>query len=111
MHHIPRAEDSPMTLTNIATSNVLLTPVNFNDYDTSIDSMNAIIMKVPESGGRWEVDENGVRSNYCIPPKLPKFVYEGLEWFEEDGTPAQPATILEMRKAAESYHAIYADQL
>ena len=54
-------------------SSVLLTPVNFNDYDTSVDSMNAIIMKVPGPGEKWEADENEVRSNYCLPPKLPKF--------------------------------------
>ncbi|KAJ7212859.1 copper amine oxidase [Mycena haematopus] len=47
MHHIPRAEDSPMTLTNIATSSVLLTPFNFNDWDPAMESMNAIIIDVP----------------------------------------------------------------
>lgn len=36
-HHIPRAEDSPNTLTNLATSYVLLAPWNFFDHDVSIE--------------------------------------------------------------------------
>lgn len=38
-HHIPRAEDSPNTLTNLATSYVLLAPWNFFDHDVSIESV------------------------------------------------------------------------
>ncbi|KAF7325587.1 Amine oxidase catalytic domain-containing protein [Mycena kentingensis (nom. inval.)] len=68
MHHIPRAEDSPMTLTNIATSSVLLTPFNYNDWDPAMESMNAIILNVPEPGELWSADENGVESAYCVPP-------------------------------------------
>lgn len=55
------------------TFSVLLTPVNFNDYDASIDSMNAVVIKVPQPGGKWEADENEVRSNYCLPPKASQF--------------------------------------
>ncbi|KAJ7472719.1 amine oxidase catalytic domain-containing protein [Mycena latifolia] len=108
MHHIPRAEDSPMTLTNIATSSVLLTPFNFNDWDPSIDSLNAILMDVPEPGEAWKGDENGVESNYCLPPPLRKFDYPGINTFEEDGTPGKPARVHQMRQQAESYHAIFA---
>jgi primary-amine oxidase len=36
-HHIPRAEDSPNTLTNMATSYVLLSPWNYNDYDVAME--------------------------------------------------------------------------
>ncbi|KAJ7157647.1 amine oxidase catalytic domain-containing protein [Mycena crocata] len=108
MHHIPRAEDSPMTLTNIATSSVLLTPFNFNDWDPAMDSMNAILLNVPEPGETWTGDENGVEVEYCLPPRLRKFNYPGLATFEEDGTPGSPVTVHEMRQQAESYHAIFA---
>ncbi|KAJ6619998.1 amine oxidase catalytic domain-containing protein [Mycena sp. CBHHK59/15] len=108
MHHIPRAEDSPMTLTNIATSSVLLTPFNFNDYDPAMDSMNAILINVPEPGDSWTGDENGVSYEYCLPPRLGNFHYPGLTTFEEDGTPGKPERVHEMRQQAESYHAIFA---
>ncbi|KAJ7763953.1 amine oxidase catalytic domain-containing protein [Mycena maculata] len=108
MHHIPRAEDSPMTLTNIATSSVLLTPFNFNDWDPSMESMNAIILNVPEPGEEWSADENGVEIAYCLPPPVSKFDYPGLITFEEDGTPGKPRRVHEMRQQAESYHAIFA---
>ncbi|KAJ7683677.1 amine oxidase catalytic domain-containing protein [Mycena rosella] len=108
MHHIPRAEDSPMTLTNIATSSVLLTPFNFNDWDPAMDSMNAILLNVPEPGDAWAGDENGVEIEYCLPPRVRKFDYSGINVFEEDGTPGQPARVHHMRQQAESYHAIFA---
>ncbi|KAJ7846914.1 amine oxidase catalytic domain-containing protein [Mycena leptocephala] len=108
MHHIPRAEDSPMTLTNIATSSVLLTPFNFNDWDPSMESMNAIILNVPEPGEEWSADENGVEIAYCLPPPVSKFDYPGSTIFEEDGTPAKARRVHEMRQQAESYHAIFA---
>ncbi|KAJ7111935.1 amine oxidase catalytic domain-containing protein [Mycena epipterygia] len=108
MHHIPRAEDSPMTLTNIATSSVLLTPFNFNDWDPAMDSMNAILVNVPEPGDAWTGDENGVEIAYCLPPRLRKFNYPGLTTFEEDGTPGKPERVHEMRQQAESYHAMFA---
>ncbi|KAJ7759342.1 amine oxidase catalytic domain-containing protein [Mycena maculata] len=108
MHHIPRAEDSPMTLTNIATSSVLLTPFNFNDWDPAMDSMNAILLNVPEPGESWTGDENGVEIEYCLPPRLRKFNYPGLTTFEEDGAPGKVERVHEMRQQAESYHAIFA---
>ncbi|WP_416359298.1 hypothetical protein, partial [Enterobacter hormaechei] len=36
-HHIPRAEDAPNTLTNVATSYLLLSPWNFNDHDVAME--------------------------------------------------------------------------
>ncbi|KAJ7196797.1 amine oxidase catalytic domain-containing protein [Mycena pura] len=106
-HHIPRAEDSPMTLTNIATSSVLLTPFNFNDWDPAMESMNAILFDVPDPGEAWSADENGVESAYCVPPRLKKFSYPGLTAFEEDGTPGKPARVHQLHRQAESYHAIF----
>ncbi|KAJ7741169.1 amine oxidase catalytic domain-containing protein [Mycena maculata] len=108
MHHIPKAEDSPITLTNIATSSVLLTPFNFNDWSPAMDSMNAILLNVPEPGESWTGDENGVEIEYCLPPRLRKFNYPGLTTFEEDGAPGKPERVHEMRQKAEGYHAIFA---
>ncbi|ORY26996.1 amine oxidase catalytic domain-containing protein [Naematelia encephala] len=100
-HHIPRAEDSPQTLTNVATSSVLLTPFNFNDYDVSMESMNAILLNAPKPGQVWDVDENGVKVPFCVPKKLKEFTYTGLLSFDEDGSPASPADVLEQRKIGE----------
>ncbi|KAJ7253466.1 amine oxidase catalytic domain-containing protein [Mycena rebaudengoi] len=111
MHHIPRAEDSPMTLTNIATSSVSLMPFNFNDWDPAMDSMNSIIFIVPEPGDEWTADENGVRAEFCLPPPLPDFNFPGLTTFEEDGTPGKPARVTDLREIAESYHGIFAAEL
>ncbi|KAJ7814419.1 amine oxidase catalytic domain-containing protein [Mycena olivaceomarginata] len=77
MHHIPRAEDS-----------LLLTP------------MNAILINVPEPGEAWSGDENGVEIEYCSPPRVDKFNYNGLTTFEEDGTPGQPQRVHKMRQQA-----------
>ncbi|KAJ6512637.1 amine oxidase catalytic domain-containing protein [Mycena sanguinolenta] len=98
MHHIPRAEDSPMTLTNVATSSVLLTPFNFNDWDPAMESMNAIVIDVPEPGETWSGNENGVEIEYCLPPRVEKFRYSDLSTFEEDGTPGKPQKMHEMRQ-------------
>ncbi|KAK6902868.1 hypothetical protein I203_108128 [Kwoniella mangroviensis CBS 8507] len=107
-HHLPRAEDSPQTLTNVATSSVLLTPYNFHDYDVSMDALNAIILNAPEPGKPWKIDENGAKPSYCMPRKLPDFSYTGLLQFEEDGSPATPAEIIEQRRIAESWHGLHA---
>ncbi|KAJ6507694.1 amine oxidase catalytic domain-containing protein [Mycena vitilis] len=110
MHHIPRAEDSPMTLTNIATSSVMLTPFNFNDWDPATESMNAIVVNVSDvdTAQGWSGDENGVEIEYCLPPRVGKFNYPGMTTFEEDGSPGKPRRVHEMRQQAESYHAIFA---
>ncbi|KAK7006189.1 amine oxidase catalytic domain-containing protein [Favolaschia claudopus] len=108
MHHIPRAEDSPMTLTNIATSSVLLTPFNFNDWDPAMESMNAIIIDIPEPGETWSGNENDVEIAFCVPPRVDRWNYPGISVFEEDGTPGRPLRVHEMRQQAESYHAIFA---
>ncbi|KAJ6512626.1 amine oxidase catalytic domain-containing protein, partial [Mycena sanguinolenta] len=110
MHHIPRAEDSPMTLTNIATSSVMLTPFNFNDWDLAMESMNAIVIDVPEPGQAWSGNEHGVEIEYCLPPRVRKFNYNGLSTFEEDGTPGKAQRVSQMRRQAEGYHAIFASR-
>ncbi|WRT68805.1 uncharacterized protein IL334_005785 [Kwoniella shivajii] len=108
-HHIPRAEDSPQTLTNVATSSVLLTPYNFHDYDVAMDVMNAVLLNAPRPGEKWQVDENNVKQTYCAPRKLPDFTYTGLLSFQEDGSPASATDIVEQRKLAESWHGLHAE--
>ncbi|WWC69058.1 uncharacterized protein I206_102994 [Kwoniella pini CBS 10737] len=97
-HHIPRAEDSPQTLTNVATSSVLLTPYNFHDYDVSMDVLNAVLLNAPRPGEKWQIDENSVKQSHCLPRKVPDFAYTGLLSFKEDGSPASAADIVEQRK-------------
>ncbi|KAK8847701.1 hypothetical protein IAR55_005560 [Kwoniella newhampshirensis] len=108
-HHIPRAEDSPQTLTNVATSSVLLVPFNYHDYDVSMESMNSIILNAAEPNQPWLIDENGVKPSYCLPKKVPDFTYTGLKSWDEDGNPATSSSILEERKIAEGWHGIHAE--
>ncbi|ORY25514.1 copper amine oxidase [Naematelia encephala] len=81
-HHIPRAEDSPNTLTNIATSYVLLAPWNFNDYDVSLESRNSVLL---DSKGQWVVQE-AVKPKTCVPEPPEELTYHGVEGYREDGT-------------------------
>ena len=76
--------DSPNTLTNLATSYVLLAPWNFNDYDPSIESRNSLIMNFD---GQWVVEEP-VQPGYCIPPQPAPVIYDGTLGWREDGSPA-----------------------
>jgi primary-amine oxidase len=54
-HHIVRSEDSPHTLTNLATSSVLLSPFNYHDWDVSMEVGNSVILNAPEPGHPWEI--------------------------------------------------------
>lgn len=38
-----------------------------------MESMNAILINVPEPGEAWSGDENGVEIEYCSPPRVAKF--------------------------------------
>ncbi|KAH6879933.1 amine oxidase catalytic domain-containing protein [Coprinopsis sp. MPI-PUGE-AT-0042] len=83
MHHLPQAEDSPNTKTNVATSSFLLTPLNYFDSDPSLDSLNSVLLNTPTepgAGGRaeWEVEDYGVKQDFnCIPQGVDKVKYEG----------------------------------
>ncbi|KAI1798357.1 amine oxidase catalytic domain-containing protein [Ganoderma leucocontextum] len=106
-HHLPQAEDSPNTRTNLATSSFFLTPLNYFDYDVSIDSINSILLTAPEKpGDPWTFDDYGVQPVNCIPDEVPPFEYVGVQTFGLDGHPAPPATAEEMRKSAELFHRI-----
>lgn len=82
MHHINRAEDSPHTLTNIATSSVLLTPFNFNDYDVGMEAQNAVLVQPAAApGDLWLADENSVSQKFCLPAKPSPFKVRVLALF------------------------------
>jgi primary-amine oxidase len=87
-----------------------------------MESMNAIILNVPEPGEAWSADENGVEIAYCLPPPVSKFdvrccitrlviradasgQYPGSTIFEEDGTPGKPRRVHEMRQQGPYYTA------
>ncbi|EJF56720.1 amine oxidase catalytic domain-containing protein [Dichomitus squalens LYAD-421 SS1] len=106
-HHLPQAEDSPNTRTNLAASSFFLTPLNYFDYDVSIDSRNAILLSAPEKpGAPWAFDDYGVRQAHCVPPPVAPFEYRGVSAFGLDGAPAPAQTAEEMRKSAELFHRI-----
>ncbi len=107
MHHLPQAEDSPNTRTNLAASSFFLTPLNYFDYDASIDSINSILLTAPKRPGEpWVHDDYGVAPANCIPDSVPPFEYRGVQTFGLDGRAAPPTTAEEMRKSAELFHRI-----
>ncbi|KAL0566982.1 hypothetical protein V5O48_015011 [Marasmius crinis-equi] len=77
MHHIPSAEDVPNTKTNIATSSFMLFPVNYFDYDVSINSRNAIVLFAPTETPEitsevYGFEDYGVKQEFaCIPDASP----------------------------------------
>lgn len=107
MHHLPQAEDAPNTRTNLAASSFFLTPLNYFDADVSMDSLNAILLTSPaRPGAPYAFDDYGVKPAHCVPDEIPPFEYSGLSVFGLDGKPAAPASVEELRKAAELYHRI-----
>lgn len=102
-HHIPRAEgefipsstlpvlnrvaDSPNTLTNLATSYVLLVPYNFHDHDPSIDSRNSVLLN--KKDGRYVIKE-AVKPKQCVPAPMSALSYGGLEMWNEHGDLVDP---------------------
>ncbi|OSD07848.1 amine oxidase catalytic domain-containing protein [Trametes coccinea BRFM310] len=107
MHHLPQAEDSPNTRTNLAASSFFLTPLNYFDEDVSMESINSILLSAPEKPGQpWTFDDYGVGPANCIPDAVPPFEYTGVQTYGLDGKPAPFTTAEEMRKSAELYHRI-----
>lgn len=128
-----QSEDSPNTRTNVATSrydllyiyqsgvyahelyidsehlsnSFFLTPLNYFDSDVSMESTNAILLSAPcKPGQPFRYTDYDVKPLNCIPPQVPPFEYTGLIAYNLDGTPALPASLTEMRNAAELYHRI-----
>ncbi|KAH8919795.1 amine oxidase catalytic domain-containing protein [Atractiella rhizophila] len=106
MHHIPRAEDSPMTLTNLAHSSLLLTPFNYFDYDISMDLQNSVILNLDEKG-EWQIDQNGVLEGYCTPFKVEGMKYTGIKLYDASGN--LKAAKNARRRRVETAHEIWAE--
>jgi primary-amine oxidase len=84
-----------------------LTPLNYFDYDVSVESTNAILLSAPDvPGGEYKYDDYGVSPVHCIPPPVSPFEYKGLKAFGTDGKPAPLKDTEELRKEAELYHRI-----
>ena len=78
-----------------------LTPLNYFDYDVSIDSSNAILLHPPEEvGGIFTFDDYGVTPKNCIPNPVPEFEYSGMKTFGTDGN-VRFVSVDEMRREAE----------
>jgi len=124
-HHLPGAEDTPNTKMNTATSryagatwtytfrlnvksnSFFLTPLNYFDYDISIDSTNAILLTAPENpGDAFGYDDYGVKPVHCVPEAPPPFEYQGMEIHDRDGNLAPPMRLEDMRKMTQMYHRI-----
>ena len=72
-----------------------------------MDSINAIILTSPaRPGAPYAFEDYGVKPAHCIPDEIPPFEYSGLTAFGLDGKAAPPASVEELRKAAELYHRI-----
>ena len=103
----PQAEDAPNTRTNLAASSFFLTPLNYFDYDVSMDSTNSVLLNAPDKpGDAWKYDDYGVGAVNCIPQPVAPFEYLGIKTFGLDGKQAPPTTAEEMRKSAELFHRI-----
>ncbi|KAF8426834.1 copper amine oxidase [Boletus edulis BED1] len=106
-HHLPESEDAPNTQTNTATSSFFITPLNYFDYDVSIDSTNAILLQAPSKEGEpFSVDDYGVRPVHCIPQAPPPFEYAPVHIFDRRGGEVAFESVEAMRGASELYHRI-----
>ncbi|KAF8590695.1 amine oxidase catalytic domain-containing protein [Ramaria rubella] len=105
-HHLPQAEDAPNTRTNVAASSFFLTPLNYFDYDVSIDASNAVLLRAPlEAGGTFSFDDYGVKPKNCLPDPVPVFEYSGMKNFDPDGN-LRVLDVEKMRQEAELTHRI-----
>ncbi|KAF7971714.1 hypothetical protein HWV62_20073 [Athelia sp. TMB] len=106
-HHLPGSGDTPNTKTNTAASSFFLTPLNYFDYDISIDSTNAIILTAPENpNDAYEYDDHGVSDAHCAPQPPAKLVYLGPQEMDGDWKILKGAGVAERRRKAEKYHRI-----
>jgi primary-amine oxidase len=61
----------------------MLTPVNYFDYDISMESKNAILIHPLQERGVFEFDDNGVKQ--CLPDAPPDFEYTEMGVVGVDG--------------------------
>ena len=84
-----------------------LSPLNYFDYDISIDSTNAIILTAPENpNDAYEYDDYGVSDAHCAPQPPAKLVYLGPQELDGDWKILKGAGVAERRRKAEKYHRI-----
>ncbi|TRM67429.1 copper amine oxidase [Schizophyllum amplum] len=108
MHHLPQAEDSPNTKTNIATTGFILTPLNFFDSDISMEMSNAIVLTAPlNPGDPFTFDNYGVDLGLtCVPAAPAPFEYTPFKSFDVEGKQMPYGSMEDVRKDAEGYHRI-----
>ena len=81
----------------------MLTPVNYFDYDITMESRNAILIHPLQERGVYKFDNNGVKQNFhCLPDAPPDFEYTeigvvGVDGFVDDERSA------EIRRAQEMF--------
>ena len=64
----------------------MLTPVNYFDYDVTMESRNAILIHPPQERGVFEFDDNGVKQNlHCLPDAPADFEYTEIGMVGVDG--------------------------
>lgn len=79
----------------------LLTPLNYFDYDVSVELQNAVIMHPPEiPGDPFTFDDYGVKQDFtCVPERPAPFEYT---YGSTDGSPEFRETE-DVRRAKEMY--------
>ena len=87
----------------------MLTPVNYFDYDVTMESKNAILIHPLQdqsgggSGGVFEFDDYGVKQNFhCLPDAPPDFEYTDSSSMGVDGF-VDVERFAEIRKAQEMF--------
>ena len=64
----------------------MLTPVNYFDYDITMESRNAILIHPLQERGVFEFDDNGVKQSFhCLPDAPPDFEYTEIGVVGVDG--------------------------
>ena len=64
----------------------MLTPVNYFDYDITMESRNAILVHPLQERGVFGFDNNGVKQNFhCLPDAPPDFEYTEIGVVGVDG--------------------------
>lgn len=81
----------------------VLAPLNYFDYDISMELQNAILLREPgRPGDPYSFDDNGVKQDYgCLPERLAPFEYEtSAQWVEGSCGSVSPE---DARRASEMY--------
>ena len=81
----------------------MLTPVNYFDYDVTMESRNAILIHPHQERGVFEFDANGVTQNFhCLPDAPPDFEYTEIGAIGVDGF-VDAERSAEIRRAQEMF--------